>query len=102
VVADGTCLPFRNVSFNSIMIPEVLEHMPFEKSEKMIRECKRCGKIILVTLPNAGKTHYDKLLVENPEHLWLPTESKVKEILGDNVKISYTTKKDFILVKMLQ
>jgi len=99
VLADASRLPFKDKTFDTVLIPEILEHVFFEQAKKIIQEAKRVGCHILVTLPNAGKIGYDKGLVENPEHLWFPIEQEIVDLVGD-CKINYTSNKDFMLLEI--
>lgn len=101
VLADASKIPFKDKEFDSILIPEILEHVPFEKVKKIIKESSRVGKRLLITVPNASKPSYNKNLVENPEHLWLPTKEKMFELVGKDIKIEYTKKRDFMLITKL-
>ena len=98
ILADATKMNFKDNEFDTVLIPEILEHVPFQKAKEIVKECKRIGKKLLITIPNASKPNYDKNLVENPEHLWLPTKEKVFELFGENIKIDYTKNKDFMLI----
>lgn len=59
VVANITDLPFENDSFNLVCAFEVLEHLPFDKFEKALKEMKRVSKkTILFSVPyKAFKLH---------------------------------------------
>lgn len=56
--ADGSALPFRDASFDSILATEVLEHVP--DTDLVVREMARVlrddGKV-LVTVPFVGELH---------------------------------------------
>lgn len=98
IAGDATKMPFKNKEFDTTLIPEILEHVPYEVAAKIIRECERVGKRLLVTVPNAGKKNYDKDLVENPEHLWLPTKEKMQKIMGKEIKVYTSSKEDFMFI----
>jgi 2-polyprenyl-3-methyl-5-hydroxy-6-metoxy-1,4-benzoquinol methylase len=97
IVSTAMSLPLKEKAFDTILIPDILEHVPISKAEKILSEAKRVGGKILITLPNAGKVNYDKSLVETPEHLWFPTKEIVQKLIT-NCKIQYTSENDFILV----
>ena len=97
ILSNAMYLPFKEKAFNTVLIPEILEHLPLEFAEKTVLEAKRVGMRILVTLPNADKANYDKSLVEAPEHVWFPTKEIIKKIITD-CKIVYTRENDFMLV----
>lgn len=97
ITASAFSLPFKEKAFDTILIPEILEHVPIPQAEKIISEAKRVAYKILITLPNADKINYDKSMVETPEHKWLPTKKIVLKLIP-NGKIQYTSENDFILV----
>jgi glycosyltransferase involved in cell wall biosynthesis len=97
ITASALFLPFKEKAFDTILIPEILEHVPIMQAEKILSEARRVGRKILITLPNADKINYDKSLVENPEHKWFPTREIVLKLIK-TCKIQYTSENDFILV----
>jgi hypothetical protein len=101
IYANATKMPFRNKEFDTVLVPEILEHVPFNVAKKIVKECERVGKKLLVTVPNADKKNYDKNLVENPEHKWLPTKQRTFQLLGRNIRIEYSKKKDFMFITKL-
>ncbi len=90
-------LPFKDKAFDSILIPEILEHVTFQNAKIIVNESKRIAHSVLTTLPNADKVNYDKAIVENPEHLWFPTKKLVLKLMNDCM-IQYSSEQDFILV----
>ncbi len=98
VTGDATKMPFKNKEFDVVMIPEILEHVPMEIAAKIVHECERVGKKLLITVPNAGKKNYDKDLVENPEHLWFPTSEKMRKMIGENTNITTSRNEDFLFI----
>jgi glycosyltransferase involved in cell wall biosynthesis len=97
ILSNAMYLPFKEKAFNTVLIPEILEHLPLELAEKIVLEAKRVGEKILITVPNADKVNYDKTLVETPEHVWFPTKELIKKLIRD-CEIDYTTENDFMLV----
>ncbi len=97
ILSNAMYLPFKEKAFNTVLIPEILEHLPLEFAEKIVLEAKRVGEKILVTLPNAEKVNYDRSLVEAPEHVWFPTKELIQKLIKD-CKIGYTRENDFMLV----
>jgi len=97
IICDATRLPFTQNAFGTVLIPDILEHVPLEQAKNILAECRPIGKKFLITLPNADKANYDKSLVENPEHKWRPTRNMVSQLI-DTCTIQYTSKGDFILV----
>ncbi|MFH0890144.1 MAG: class I SAM-dependent methyltransferase [Candidatus Aenigmatarchaeota archaeon] len=100
VIADATAQPFRNNSFDTVIIPDTLEHVDFGKAKKIVKESLRVGRKVLITVPNAAKKNYDKTLVENPEHVWRPTPQLVENLCLNKPRIEYTKNEDFMLVTL--
>jgi len=99
VQGDATKMPFKTGEYETVMLPEILEHVPFEVAKKIVAESLRvANKQVLITLPNAAKKDYDVDLVENPEHLWMPTPEKVGQLTGAKHKIEYDSGQNFLLV----
>jgi len=97
IISTAVCLPFKEKAFDTVLIPEVLEHVTIKQAEKILSEARRVGGKTLITLPNADKINYDKSLVENPEHKWFPTKEIILKLIK-TCKIQYTSENDFILV----
>jgi len=76
-----------------------LEHLALDQVKKVLTECKRVGKTLLITLPNADKPNYDRSLVENPEHKWLPTNELVAKLVEAS-SVEHTEEDDFILLRV--
>lgn len=98
LLQDVTKTDFKDKEFDTVIIPDILEHVPFEIVPKIIKECERIGKKILITVPNAGKKNYNKNLIENPEHLWYPTKTIMRKLVGEKSTIEFSKKDDFIYV----
>ena len=97
IIASAENLPFKQGAFSTVIIPEILEHVPLSLATKILIESNRVGSEILITLPNAEKPNHDKNIVENPEHKWYPTQEIVKKLVGKCV-IQYSAEKDFMFV----
>ncbi|HDD68942.1 MAG TPA: glycosyltransferase, partial [Candidatus Korarchaeota archaeon] len=82
VLGDARKLPFKDKSFDVVLLPEILEHLEYEEADQALREALRVARDwVIITLPNASKRGYDKNLVENPEHRWFPTFEKVLRLI---------------------
>jgi len=82
VFGDARKLPFQSNTFDIVLLPEVLEHLEYYDAIRALKEALRVARgYVILTLPNASKKGYDKNLVENPEHRWLPTHEKVTNSL---------------------
>jgi len=97
VISTAVCLPFKKNAFDTILVPEILEHVAIGQAETIVSEARRVGRKILVTVPNADKMNYAGSLVENPEHKWFPTKETMLKLMGD-CEVGYTSENDFILV----
>ncbi len=107
VVADVRSLPFPDKSFDVVCAFEVLEHLPFEESQKAYAEMSRVARnAVIVSLPHFGpmlsfsckipflpllrfafKIPFLKTHVFNGEHYWEIGKrgysvSRVREVLG--------------------
>ena len=98
VNGDASSMSFTNSEFDTVMIPDILEHVEQVHAKKIVDEASRVGKRLLITVPNAGKKNYDKDLVENPEHKWFPTKAIMQEMVGLKAKITFSPNEDFIYV----
>ncbi len=73
--------PFYNMGIKSVIIAEILEHIPFELPIHAVIHCLNVASTVYYTLPNIDK---DINMSKNPEHKWYPTRDNTK-ILMDNV-----------------
>jgi len=107
-VGDARRLPFKDNAFDITLVPEILEHLEYEDAVLAAKEAVRVTRgCVIITLPNASKSGYDKNLVENPEHLWLPTYenvfkfvTKVNNLVDKEIEfiIMETKSRDFIFL----
>lgn len=94
-VANALSLPFEDRSFDTVLLPDVLEHMPFEDVNKAIIEATRVSRgRVLITLPKGDEDTED---ATNQKHVWLPTWDIVYQLFGrmnfsDHLKGFYTIK----------
>jgi hypothetical protein len=89
-------MSFADKHFDTVLIPEILEHVPYELAGRIVEEAKRVGKRLVITVPNAEKPNYDKELVENVDHKWFPTKAMVNKLLGNSAQIFESPDRDFI------
>jgi len=69
-------VPFPDGSYDTVLCPELLEHMDFQDARNVLREALRVSRRkVLVTLP------YDRDLVETPDHRWVPEGSSIQQLL---------------------
>lgn len=96
-LADAEHIDFPDKSYKTVILSEVLEHMPFEKSKRVLNEALRIGYVLLVTLPKAeGEEGRNK----NPEHYWLATEDLVKQLFSNIKILERIDTEDFIFLKL--
>lgn len=80
IKCDASQLPFSDNFFNTVLVPDTLEHVPFQIASKILKEAYRVYKFqVLLTLLNAsreGWSNDSEVGGRNPEHLWAPTEKK--------------------------
>jgi SAM-dependent methyltransferase len=81
IVADIRNVPLPDKYADTVMVPECLEHVPWEDVPKVIAEAERLAKLrVLFTIPNANGN-----IGPCFKHQWLCTMSKLedlKKILG--------------------
>lgn len=80
----GNCFnltPFYNMNIKSVVLAELLEHLPYELAFHAIIHCLKVASKVYYTLPNSEK---DINVSKNSEHKWYPTKENTK-VLMDNV-----------------
>lgn len=96
-LVDAEKLDFRDNEFDTVMLPDVLEHMPLLKSVKVINEACRIGKTITFTVPVIGGEE-DKN--RNPEHHWLADDEIIKKLTHNKKILNRFQSKDFVYICM--
>lgn len=93
-------LPFIDGAFDTVLLPEILQDIPWDLVPRTLAESVRIGSQVLMTVPNAGKSGYDQALVENPEHLWYATPEKLQALFsalpGTAFQLSTSPGEDFL------
>lgn len=108
IKSDASKLPFRDNAFDTVLVPDILEHVPFDIAKKILYEAYRvCSKKILITLPNGSGSVWDEdheVGSKNPEHLWRPTKQKVNELLSgySNYKITTSNEEIFLFIQIFK
>ncbi|MCC6476327.1 glycosyltransferase [bacterium] len=99
-VVEG--LPHSDKSFDTVMSPEIFEHVEWPEAIRALSECMRVGKRVLITIPNADKLNYNPDLVHNPEHRWLVTrqllEGFLREAGAKSFELDCSEDLDFYLI----
>ena len=105
IVADIKNIPLDDNSIDTVCAFEVLEHLPFEEFETILKELKRVSKkYILISIPivRIGVDFYFKLPKLNPIYLYIniPFKLTQKDITTDKQahywevnKIGYSRKR---------
>jgi hypothetical protein len=81
--------PFYSMGMKSIVISEILEHIPFDLCHYAIIHCLNVAPTVYYTLPNIDK---DINVRENLEHKWYPTRDNTKILMdsvNNHMKITY-------------
>lgn len=96
VCADGCKLPFCEKQFDTVILSEVLEHVPLLIAQDMVTEACRVGKLVLITIPKLPK------YLENPEHVWIPTSKKLlQDLMGHrDFEINRSPNEDYFWVRL--
>jgi hypothetical protein len=96
VNASALALPFDEMAFETVMLPDILEHMPLKAARNALCGALWVGDRVLVTLPLAG----GKWEI-NAEHQWRVDEDALKVLLDDMPIRDVVVKKDddFVYVK---
>lgn len=84
-----TGLPYPDKQFDTVMSPEIFEHVEWDQAIVALKECMRVARRVLITIPNADKPNYNPDLVHNPEHRWLVTRQLVDGWLKGAGAIDY-------------
>jgi len=108
IECNASFLPFSDCSFDTVLLPEILEHVQFEIAQLILREAYRVSKSsILITLPNASRPGWsDDSAIggKNPEHMWAPTHALVTRKLldGYDFEISPSNESLFWFVRIFK
>jgi len=97
-VADVRKLPMEDGAFDTVMLPDIIEHLLWKDVPKALREARRvaCQKV-LITVPDA-----DTPMGQTFRHAWLGTPEKVQAIREQftNEKVTIEKKEGFILMEV--
>jgi len=107
IKCDASQLPFSDNSHDTVLIPDTLEHVPFQIAKQILKESYRVCKIkLLITLPNASTESWSEnseVGGKNPEHIWAPTKEKVNELLKEyKYEANLSTKEIFWFIKIFK
>ncbi len=77
-VGNALALPYPDREFLTVMLPDVLEHIEFDMSNKAIMEACRVSRgRVLVTVPKGDEDTDD---AQNMKHAWLATRERVERL----------------------
>ena len=77
VCAGIQALPFPDKCVDTVMFPDVLEHVAWDDVPKVLTEAKRVARQkILITLPSIDSSY-----AQSPKHQWIASPDKVKEMV---------------------
>ena len=99
ICASADKIPLKNKSFDTLILPEILEHLNFSEVGEVLKEAVRVSKkAVLITLPSINGRY-----AKNPEHIWLPSEYYLRK-LGENLNrlglfYEITRTPDFVLIR---
>ncbi len=75
-------LPFSDESFDTVLAAEILEHMDFSDAVNVLRDAFRVAREkVLITLPYAGGEDSDPALVHTRDHMWVPDDEHIAQLL---------------------
>lgn len=78
IVGDARSLPLPDRAVDTVMLPEILEHLRWEEVPTAISEALRVAtRRVIVSLPNGDEDTED---ATNLKHAWLATPDRVQEI----------------------
>lgn len=106
LIADGAALPFRDNSFETVILVEVLEHIP--NVSKILAEVNRVAtKNILITVPNCGQFEelrksgltYEHFLEK--DHINFFTKKSLEQLLSKYSKKNYVEETEPIVHRLL-
>ncbi|MBI4020052.1 MAG: methyltransferase domain-containing protein [Candidatus Aenigmarchaeota archaeon] len=70
VMADACHLPFKDSSFDAVLCFEVLEHMPFHRSSKAMKELERVSReFAVISLPFSSGNALQRIIAPFYRHL---------------------------------
>lgn len=92
-VGDARDLSFLKKTYDTVLLCEILEHLPYEDVPRAIAEARRvCRKKILITLP-VGEH------VTSVRHQWVLTKTRLDELLRMLKEPKWVEDKDFVYVE---
>jgi len=99
VIADIRNLPFPDNYTDTVMVCDVLEHIPWEDIPKALKQARRVAKQkVLITVPDERNIPDSTCF----KHIWLATPEKVEFITKEftNDKVTIKRKGGFILMEV--
>lgn len=85
--------PFYNMGIETVVISEILEHIPYDVCHHVILHCLNTAPIVYYTVPNTTK---DINATKNQEHKWHPTVAQADTLMKAvdmHMRINYNINK---------
>ena len=79
-VGDALALPFPDRSFDTVLLPDILEHLAFDDVPRAVAEARRVSRrFVLITLPKGDDDTED---ATNFKHAWVCTREIAHGLFG--------------------
>jgi ubiquinone/menaquinone biosynthesis C-methylase UbiE len=101
-LGDATSLPYPDMSFDTVMIPETLEHLDFPWGVQLAlsEACRVSRGRVLITVPDGANDSDD---ATNFKHAWLADAESIESVKGmlseHTDEVSIERKAGFILIR---
>jgi len=85
--------PFYNMGIKTVVVSEILEHIPYDVCHHAIIHCLNVAPIVYYTVPNTAK---DIKAIKNQEHKWYPTVTQIDTLMKTvdmHMRINYNVNK---------
>jgi ubiquinone/menaquinone biosynthesis C-methylase UbiE len=93
-------LPFSDESFDTTMVPDMLEHLYFSDAKFVLQESLRVSKKkVLITMPFASDDEYPKELIETNEHKWIPSPERLSWLFK-NTAYNHKLENGFVYIEV--
>lgn len=100
LVASAQSLPFKDGAFDTVILPDILEHLFWEDVPQAIQEANRVAwRKVLITIPDG---EVDTPEAKSFKHTYLATTEKVQAIVKEfsKARVGVRKKGEFILIEV--